>query len=245
MSKNSINVYWSLYPTDHSSSGQRRILDLVALPFSPVITDLKKKFTTPQELDYLKCPAFVNNFKNTFVFKSPVDFEIDFDPITMESNIDPDSSVVYSRMRDKISKIVDVHPYLIFFSEGSLEMSTFQSSLHWNDFTENTSFFPGKFDIGKWFRPLQCVVKTQNPKIKIKRGDALFYVRFHTTKKINLIHYNYHLSDLKLTTYMRSCLDLKFQYPGLGFKQIYNFFIRNRYNKRILEEIKKNITDLK
>ena len=42
-----------------------------------------------------------------------------------------------------------------------------------------------------------------------------------------------------------ACTDLKSVRPGYRFKEIYNMFTRIGYHKKLLKEIKKNITPLK
>ena len=87
---------------------------------------------------------------------------------------------------------------------------------------------------------LDFILKT--PQINVKKDDVLFYLKFHTDKKINFINFRYSEEILKIR---ESCTSLKHTQPGYRFKDIYNFFTRIGYHKKLLKEIKKNLTDLK
>lgn len=228
--KKSVNVYWALNEGDHLS------LPLLAIKPESVIADYAKN---NKDSDYIKCPAFSREFKNTFIVRSPYDFIIDIDPQTFTPTSFNNIELL---LKSPSTKHVACGMFFSFFSDESLEMSQIPSSLHFNNFVNNTKLFSGKYDIGKWFRPLSLDILLEKPQIKIKKGDILFYLKFHTDKKINFINFRYNEEILKIE---QSCFLLKFKQSGFRFKELYNRFIRIGYHKKLLKEIKKNITDLK
>ena len=77
-------------------------------------------------------------------------------------------------------------------------------------------------------------------KIDIKRGDTLFYVKFHTNKKVNLKNFNVTKGILD---FAKKTTDLKLFEKNLALEKMYKIFCSRSLNKRILKEIKNNLTD--
>ena len=230
--KKSINVYWCI---DESEDGYSYSIPLLILPPTPLIPDYAK--TTPNK-EYVKCPAFQNEFNNTFIYKAYKDITIDINPQTNQPTDLNNTAISF----DPNLKRVSIPSYILLFSDQPLEMSLTPASLHSNNFIDNSKLFSGRYNIGKWFRPLNIDFISKTPQIKIKKGDALFYLRFNTDKKINFINFEYNDEVFKIH---KSCTDLKLVQPGYRFKDIYNMFTRIGYHKKLLKEIKKNITLLK
>ena len=235
--KNSINVYWSYHPDSIP-------LNILSIPPKLVINDIKDHISSDPDLSpYLKCPAFTNEFKNTYVIKSPLDFDINIDQRN-HNQILPEGQPPYPRIncRSFKNKVYDIDISTLFFSEEDLEISLIPSSLHINNFTTYAKPFPGKFNIGKWFRPLMPTSKLILPHIKVKRGEVLFYIKFNTDKKIKFINFEFNKEIHKIA---QECSYLKSYKSGYLFKDIYNMFTQIGYHKKLLKEIKKNTTDLK
>ncbi len=78
----------------------------------------------------------------------------------------------------------------ILSKEDSLLMSIYPANYHKTDISR----FPivtGSYDCGKWFRPIHLSIFNQEEKdFEIKRGDPLFYIKFHTDDKIQLERFN-------------------------------------------------------
>ena len=229
--KNSINVYWAVEEFRNPS------LPLLVTSPEPVVSNFAKN---NKNNEYIKCPSFAREFNNTFLFRAPHDFRLNIDPNNM--SLSPEYQPFVSCRNPQTKQYSSTLPQTILFSDESLEMSQIPSSLHFNDFINNINLFPGRYNIGKWFRPLSMDFILKTPNIKIKKDDTLFYLKFHTDKKINFINFKYSES---IDQIKESCLNLKFTQPGYGLKAIYDRFTRAGHHKRLLKEIKKNITDLK
>ena len=219
-------------------------LDLLNFSPVPVILDIKNVINSnfkDMYSTYPKCPAFVNEFKNTFVIKSPTDFSINIDPSTSNPILSPTSFPEIS-VRQPQSKLFDLHIGTYFFSGEEVEISQIPASIHYNNFTENTMLLSGKYNIHKWFRPINPSGKFLIPKINVKRGDALYYVKFHTNKKIKFINFNFTPEIMKVA---ENCISVKTLQSNFSLTSLYNMFTQIGYQKKLLKEIKKNITDLK
>jgi len=145
-------------------------------------------------------------------------------------------------IRSKIGKNYDLGLEHHFFADSPIEMEMLPATLHSNEFTTFTRVYPGKFDIGRWFRPLLPSFRLEKSSVKVKRGDALYYVKFDRDKRINLV--NFEVTE-KIEKLASACLDAKRLQPGFKFRSIYSFFERKNYKQIILEEIKKTTTSLK
>ena len=138
---------------------------------------------------FLKCPAHTDFMKNTFVFKSPIDINIEIDVNAEYANVwcDNIEQPLFNKIIDLRflnAKEVGSSPYPIigidflntFKCDQSLIMSITPAHLHYNEFTTKASLIPGSFDISKWTRPVECVfeVKNSHEKIQIKKAFGLF-----------------------------------------------------------------------
>jgi len=223
--KNTINVYWSRLHTVKNR-------DLLDIKPSYLLKDLKKYHSSNSEfLSYLSCPASSNELSNTLCIKSDINFNFSFlDNKTFNEN------VMFRVFKDKW---IDLKLDHLFFSDESLEISVLPAYFNNNELINNSILCSGRFNIGKWYRPFNPSYILKQNTFSIKRNDILYYIKFHTDKKINLIHYKF---TPKLEDYLDSTLSLKKYLPKSSFKFIYNLFLEKKYNKRILDEIKANLT---
>lgn len=154
-----------------------------------------------KEVSYLKCPAFTDVYKNTYVIKCPLDLVLRYDrdefgfPKLMCENYDQqffDKFIVQRPVTENNKfNMVSLSFGYIMFSDSSLEVEVcYPSMSHHNSETlKNISIVCGKYDIGKWVRPLEYAFEVHDisKPLIFKRGDPLYYVRFHTDKKIKLV----------------------------------------------------------
>jgi len=170
---------------------------------------------------FLKCPAHTDYLKNVFVFKSPIDLNLNIE-------ISETTAKVYSDNLNQalFEKIIDVRflkkieskssPYPLigidflnsFVANESILMSVTPAFLHYNEFTEKTSVIPGEYDISKWVRPIECVFefKKSVEQISIKKGDALCYFKFATknNQRIDLIKSAMPWKDIDICAELRA-----------------------------------------
>ena len=238
--KDRITVYWSSVLTSEYSQ-----TNLLHLEIVPVLKDFVKSYKNqPLKTAYAQCPAATNFFKNTFVVKSPIDLEINLTQnppsISIPGSDMPNANSLFT-IRSFPDRLFDLEIPFTFISDTSLEMSQMPAFLHENNYTKSSSTFAGRFNIGKWIRPLYSTITLHQPKVKINRGDALFYVKFDTNKKIilkNFIHDNY------TQAMINNCVNVKDFYRKIPFSKLYKMYQKLNQHKKLIKHLKNNLTQL-
>jgi hypothetical protein len=240
-----IDVYWSQYYCDGETGGTH----LLSEPPELVAKDLIKgnHIKGAGFKMYSKCNAYIKFFQNTYVIKSNFDLDLQH---TVDSNGNVGISSINKTQKffdeklsilfyEKEQQLIQPSIYTIFFSESDISISQSPAFFHNNDFTNNTVLAVGEMNISKWYRPLQPAFFMKNDTVDIKVGDALYYVKFNTDEKIRFRHYD---TNDKLNRYHQECTFLKEFKSNIGLKKLYSMFTKRNYNKKILTEIKKNLT---
>jgi hypothetical protein len=98
---------------------------------------------------------------------------------------------------------------------------------------------PGRYDIGKWFRPLEFpfILKNEFDDFSVKREDILYYLKFYTNK--NIIFKQFLPTD-NINNFWKSTTDLN-AYDNKRFGSIENFYKMFKLKDKILKEIKENL----
>jgi len=157
-----------------------------------VYKNLLKQKTT----DYLKCPAFIEICKNTYVITSPFDMEININKENkyVSSSFSQSLFDVYCRNRLEQTKssdlpLITLPPHYVIYSDEDVMIELLPCFLQTKDKAWN--IVPGTFNIGKWIRPIEFVLEILNNQdsLSIKSGDPLFYIKFRTpnNSKVELI----------------------------------------------------------
>lgn len=190
-----------------------------------------------------QCPAIVDDIKNTYVIKSPID-------ITIRLNRD---GLVIDDVNVEIGKqflgppqgIFGIHQLgfsYLYFSEKSLIGTQLPAYYDDNDFTRKTQAFSGSFDIGKWYRPAAKPTFKFLPdtkEVRIKKGDALSYFKLNTSEKVKLIEFEE--PDEKPIDYSLLTTTIKHPFKNiLNLETCYEYFERYNMRKRILKYIKQH-----
>jgi hypothetical protein len=213
-----------------------------------LLDDLKKYYNNNNE--YFKCYAAIEMLKNIYVIKSEIDLEVKItknDIITYgKLGNHPEFYQTFYQLGSPPNTDVVMMGFDLFtFSQESVIASQYPAFLHPNCPFYNTgmTIAPGEFDISKWFRPMVAGLINQDVEkektIKIKRGDPLYYVKFNTNKRVKLERFE--LNE-KLHYLLNNCVRLKTSLSKRNLSIVYDLFLRKNYNKRIIKEIKKNIT---
>lgn len=192
---------------------------------------------------YYKCPAFMETVKNTFVLKSPISLDIDFNPSRqLASSSNEQLYNLKARIDDATDhRIVQFGFNYLFFAEKPVKMTQMHPYLHHNTFTENGNTLLGEFDIGRWLRPLQASFIIDPSKkdysYRIKRSDIYSYIRFNTDEKIELVNFDI---TPKIEQIADSCLQMKQSGHGKSFPLdfCYQSFILYKRRQAIMKEIK-------
>jgi hypothetical protein len=125
----------------------------------------------------------------------------------------------------------------LFIADKDCELELKSASMHESDFINKTNIISGAFNINKWYRPIEIAFEIKNPndEIKIKRGDALAYIKF-TPKdgnKVKVEQKNFPAETIEAVT---ACLYAKDASNKFPLKTLYKFSerIRNKlwFNKK-------------
>lgn len=192
------------------------------------------KFPTYHRL--LKCPSLRDSLKNTYVIKSPLDLNIQWD----ESSIpwagwdtDTDGLAFSIKLYPHLELLINNQP--LFIANKSVTMRVLPPFMHEN--APRYPFLGGQFDVGKWYRPVHpTFLMHRGEPLYIKRGDALMYVQFDQNVKLKRFRYTDDLHyELKHITDTRQFISIK------TMKDVYNWFAQSKRKKFVLDEIKKNL----
>lgn len=237
-------VYWA--PWDNPSCYAQRFLGY-SEPIN-VLTDCLNKSNKDNKMDnFFSCPAFVNSVKNTFLFTSPgncnVEFKEDYIIPKHSPNVPYDNNaLVFKAPSMKNSYTIRFAAQWIFFSEDDLTIESQHPYLHKTQVSDYGFYVPGSMNISTWFRPLEYAFQCWEDvnKFKVSQNDPLMYVRFNTSENITLK--KFYLTD-ELFNLSMSCVRLKDYWRERNLKKLYNIFEASKIRNKILKEIKLNIME--
>jgi hypothetical protein len=203
-------IYWTI-PT----GGNHEYWKQVAY-YSPELVLKSIHDSRNKDRSFLRCPAFLDFYKNVYVIKSPIDYELTIDNFGNVKTKDYDQQFFIETVNVESSKH-DKHPSIvlnfnyIFYSDTSVLIEQFPAIMEDNEFIRNTRIVAGQFDISKWLRPVNVSfeVLDKTKPIVIKKGDPLCYIRFSTpdNKKISLVQEefddNYYKTSIACTNLKR------------------------------------------
>jgi hypothetical protein len=193
--------------------------------------------------DFKICPAFRDQFKNTYSLSFPFDYNLYFDK---EKIYSPDkdqnffNDLIY--IRSLKNHFYSINIRYIFFCEDDLLMSMEPAYFTENSFTCNANLIPGKFNIGKWFRPLDCAffLKKNSSALEIKKDDIFSYIKFHTDDDLEFKRFIRSENIKKLLEEIYSMRKQREQkIVPLSF--FYSYFEKIKIKNKILTEIRNNL----
>lgn len=240
--KDSITIYWgSKIRLNHNELSIIEPVSLIKEMHSNMSKENLDNFSIAETSNYFRCPAAKKENNNIFVIKSPRDFSFKWDPKTNEyySKHLKTPEKLYSFLTSRGKLMASLGFWYYFFTNQNIEMSQLPAYYSDNDFTKSTFLPSGKFNISKWFRSIDPTFIMKKNEINIKRGDALFYVKFHTDKKVILKNF---IVNSKLTKFHKNTAEFKLHILGFSLEKLYRIFLSKNYNKRILKEIKNNLS---
>jgi hypothetical protein len=193
-------VYWSPYEKPNQKASFMSYFEPV-LALSIVMSEQTQNPIDRNENLYKNCPAFRDFWHNVFALKLTHDYTLEFDDERVWSNNFTqeffDDYIMIRSVKDRMFTIQNLN---LFVCEEPLEISIMSAHFEDNNFVNGTRIIPGQFDIGKWFRPLECAffAKKGVKKIDMKAGDVFCYVKFHSKEKVTIkrFHANSEIKEL-------------------------------------------------
>jgi hypothetical protein len=193
-------------------------------PFYPILQKAR-----PSAL-YLKCPAVAESFKNDFVISSPVDLVITVDYENRVVTTDRYGDNFYDAfVENRVGQFEAPNPYLLsippkylFYSNDDVELEVKDLPILTSKSSSNFKLIPGRFNIGKWHRPIDTGVECIDPSkpIELVRDDPLYAIRFITKNNVPVKLTRVDL-DLALRKKVDAFISLKNFLPKLKLKEMY------------------------
>jgi hypothetical protein len=211
-----------------------------------VISDLIK---SNPGYEHYKCPAFTDALKNTYLIRAPFDLSIQIDPTTQKFAFDKNRQFVDKYIWDRRpdyetgqNMLLSINHFMLFITDSDIEVEQLPCLYHNNDWVSKTQIITGRFNINKWIRnvELAALIKDSKPNnqmfyINIKRGDPLFYLRFHAANKKQIkLEQEVDLHKiLEYTEYTWATAGVKRVVPNLQLPILYKMFEKFKPKKFI------------
>jgi len=197
--------------------------------------------------DFRTCPALRGYFKNVFELKFPCDYTLNFSEEEKTVGTNNYNQKFFDEMVLVRSLEHNLYAYNIrylFFTESDLEVSQEHAYFSNTEFSRDTMFCPGTFNISKWFRPLDCgfIVRKGITQLTMKENEPYSYIRFHTDEKITFKRY--HRTD-KIKQLHAELAGLRFYRTKKTYRlaYFYDIFKKLKIKSLILKEITENLMD--
>lgn len=235
-------VYWAVSNATNMSPVSKA---LYSEPSKLTNQNLFNQITPDQKQNNFKlCPAFLDHINNVYKLHFPIDIDIKFTSDDIVSSLDQDLFNYFVNIRDFNQKFFGFKVNMVFFCEEDLEMELTPPYLEGNEFATNVTSVPGKFNIGKWFRPIDyaCFLNKGKQSINAKHNDVFNYVKFNTDKEIKFKQFDYvnEIENIQKDV-LRSKMILGNASPRLDY--YYKLLQHSRYKKKIIKLIKENILE--
>lgn len=194
-------------------------------------------------LNFLKCPAIKDYYKNTFVIKSPFDYNVKLSKSEDLCSVYPYDQKFFDDnflVRSTSNRILTLlAPQYAFFAEKDLMVEQVPASAH-KDAPIGAQLFCGTFNVGKHLRPIEFAFTSKHDiDLNIKDGTPLYYVRFITDEEITFKQFNYTDEIDKLANWY--CAKRDYTSKVIPLKWYYDTFVEKGFRKKLLDEIKKEV----
>lgn len=236
-------IYWTPVIPD--------VKDFPSIGYSepkPVLDLIKDhKYSNGCPADYLFCPGVKEQLKNVFSLTFPVDYDLNFTPDYVSSPMYTqefyDNYILVRGVNDK-TKTISVFNQYLFIAESDVEIEITGCYIGKNDFIDKTYIVPGRFNISKWYRPLETtfIIDHNIQNVSMNMGDICSFIKIHTDEKVEFKKFLY--TD-KIETLMKNNGKIQV-FKRRRMEKLawyYELFKRSKTRKYILNEVKNNLLD--
>ena len=217
-------VFWAPFLYDATVDVASQIQYAKPKPFFPMLLDQRKG------MEYLKCPALADTFKNDFVVCAPYDLQLTFDPIAKMVNTDRYGQLFvdrHVRSRWQISPegmppLVSLPPKYIMYSFDDVFVESTDLPIITSTFSSNVKIINGEFNISKWYRPLEVsfeVVDITKP-VVLEAEQPMFLLRLRTPNNVPVKLTRVEVTP-ELTQRIHACTDFKEKRPNTKLEKLY------------------------
>lgn len=199
-----------------------------------------------------KCPAMVDELKNTFAIKSPIDLHIDFgkdfdNPVCHNGYpLDALAEIIDPPMPERIFQLHAAS--ILLFCEEELTVTQLHPYYEDSSFTENVMGISGTLDISSWLRPVQPGFKFKKDRhiLDIKDGEVVSYFKFNTTDTVVLKRFDGTDLYKKEHSIAKHCVSYKNFKPNSHTQTLetcYHAFKEAKFDKRVIKYIQDNLLE--
>lgn len=243
-----MNIYWSYLhrkppEADHYLISPSEYYDPVRLSKH---IDVKETFGSAAN-----CPSIIGDLKNTFVFKSPIDINMDFnnDMTGFTCNYNYPPELLEYILTPPDNRVLQIRaPMIIMFADQDVTATQLPPYLDDSHLNKSSNFISGTFNIGSWMRPYLTAFRLKDyfHNLKVSKGDVLTYIKVNTHENVNLIQFD--STELAETedNPLQWCVKLKDSKPSttvLSLEECYSLFNEKGYREYVLDWIKDRIVE--
>ena len=186
----------------------------------------------------IRCPAFSNVGKNTFYVENPMATEFNI----VDGEIQYVGENFYYSTLSKGQNTFKYGLSYIFFSEDDLEIMMTSPYFSEVDYTKYAKLVPGKFNISKWFRPinLEMLLCSNKNYFKIREHEHMVYFSFLTDDKVELKRFELNETLRKIS---ETCSTVSDWWKNVPIIKRYDRFLKTKTNRLVMKEIKKQLVE--
>jgi len=169
--------------------------------------------------EFLECPAVQESCRNTFVVTAPFDITYTYNKETNTLSTDR----LGQQFFDSFCKVrpdgaIETAPAYLFYAKTSVKMETLPVFLLKSETAKKTQYIPGQFDIGKWIRPVCWNFFIEDEQLTVKKGDALFLIRFWSDSKVEFerVEHTGYLAKIS-----NACVGVKHYEKKISLEKLY------------------------
>ena len=234
-------IYWSCL----SPSETHRSFSALWEEPTPLLAHLKQEYgnvvkETPG-INFLRCPAVLNEIKNIFVVKSPIDYSFVWNGEGVWSK---DYNEIFFNDMIEVNNVKRGFACLkffpIFFAEKNLDITLLPPYMSQSSFASNTMQSSGTFDCSNWLRNLdvQFKFKEKDTPVFLKRGDPVLYIKFHTKENIRFKKF---YATPEIEEIVGTGVQVR-RFANISkIEYLYDIFKKSKRRSRILKLIKDNL----
>lgn len=181
---------------------------------------------------FLECPAMISYINNTFVLKSLVDLELEWDDrnkVLLSNLLGPSHELMLRVHYEDFDPntglpIIAISSSFVFVADEPVYVEFLPP---FNHIDHNWRLIPGHFNIHSWTRPVLPTIELLNNKVTIKRGQPLSYIRFRSENLKDSFTLQRIERTRELEDAVNGCLSVKSFMPNLSWK-LHNTITRTK-----------------
>jgi len=135
------------------------------------------------EYIYTKCPIWSHKASRTYVLRSPINFEFKITNNGHESIETPNGlNIFYEPGWDNKKPVIQLAMPIVFLWSDVKNLWVNIQPSPYTSLNNNFVCVGGWWNLSNWQRPISFAMQIPDPSksIKVKRGDPLYYINFHT-----------------------------------------------------------------